>query len=265
MKNIVIPLIAFLICTLVYSQETSKEIIKPILLDKSVLSGVGLEKIDLNDEPEKDFYQKRLYWGDEIGVFVVSTQNWNKKMKNFPFDEFIYMYHGEAVIRPEIATSQVFYAGDYFFAPKGFTGEWEIKGGNHLHYELSVIATQRADSSQVLKNARHKLFSKSKLSGNEIRLDGNGLYEEILKQGIELTVKLNGEKPSERVLDITEKEKLLQILSGQITIIDSEGNNHKYYTGDFVLIRKGLIGSWKSEGHGLVKYLSVEKTDSGSP
>ena len=34
---------------------------RPLLLDKSVLSGVGLKKIDFKEEPEKQFYQKRLY------------------------------------------------------------------------------------------------------------------------------------------------------------------------------------------------------------
>ena len=34
-----------------------------------------------------------------------------------------------------------------------------------------------------------------------------------------------------------------------------------FYTGDFFIMPKGLQGNWTSEGHGLVKYLIVEKTD----
>ena len=39
---------------------------KPLLLDRSVLSGVGLQKIDLKDEPEKDFYQKNEISSDSV-------------------------------------------------------------------------------------------------------------------------------------------------------------------------------------------------------
>jgi len=213
--------------------QESKNKLQPIHLDKSVLSGVGLEKIDLKDEPEKDFYQKRLYWGKDLGVFVVGTETWNNKIKNYSFDEFIYMYHGEAMVKPQIGSSQVFYSGDYFFAPKGFKGEWEIRAGNYLHYELSVITTKRADSSRVKENPKHLLFSKSKLSGNNIRLDSNGNYEEILQKGAELTVKLKGEAPSERTINISDNEQLVQILSGLVKIRDSQGEEHQFYTGDF--------------------------------
>ena len=118
------------------AQETD-EPKKPISLDRSILSGVGLAKIDLKDEPEKDFYQKRLYWGKELGVFVVGTETWTNTITDYPFDEFIYMYNGEAIVKPREGASQIFYAGDYFFAPKGYKGAWEVKGNNQIHYELS--------------------------------------------------------------------------------------------------------------------------------
>jgi len=66
----------------------------PFLLDKSTLSGVGLQKIDLKNEPEKIFHQKRLVRGDELSVYVVSTQSWVNKIEDYSFDEYIYMLHG---------------------------------------------------------------------------------------------------------------------------------------------------------------------------
>ncbi len=260
MKKATALMIITLASIIITNAQESETIIKPITVDKSTLSGIGLKKIDLKNEPEKGFYQKRLFWGHELGVFVVGTETWTNNIKNYPFDEFVYMFNGEAIVKPANGTSQIFYSGDYFFAPKGFNGEWEIKGNNHIHYELSVITTKRSDSSKIIKNSGHKLFNKSKLSGNSIILNNDGYHEETLEKGAELTVKLIGEKPGERTLSKTTKEQLIQILSGQVTITNTSGSGYIYYTGDFFIIPKGLGGKWKNEGHNLVKYLSVEKT-----
>ena len=243
------------ISLLVTAQNDSLD---PILLDKSVLSGVGLKKIDLKNEPEKDFYQKNLYQGEDISVYVVSTETWNNEFKNFWFDEFIYMYHGEVIVKPESGKTQLFHSGDYFFASKGFTGEWEIRAGDYLHYELSVITTKRADSSIISKNLDHQIFDKATLSGANIRLDNEGKYSKVLRKGVELTICLKAEKPNK--FDITNaKEKLIQILSGQITLTTSK-SEITFYSGDFFIIPKNMNGKWKSEGHGLIKYLTIEKT-----
>lgn len=242
------------------AQGNDDKIVKPILVDKSVLSGVGLEKVTLKDEPEKDFYQKRIYRGEELSVYVVSTETWNNKMNDFPFDEFIYMFHGEALVKPEKGESILFHSGEYFFAPKGYTGEWEIRAGSNLHYELSVISTKRTDSIKVSSDVNHTLFSKSILSGAQINFDAQDKYSEVLKKGVELTVSLKAEKPTVREMSVPTREELIQILSGQITLQDSANNEESFFTGDFLIIPKGFIGNWKSEGHGLVKYLTVEKT-----
>lgn len=262
MKNKLTIIFVVLCIQMGYSQNNSTEIIKPILLDKSILSGVGLKKVELKDEPEKIFHQKRLYRGEDISIYIVSTETWNNKFNNFWFDEFVYMFHGEAIVKPENGQAQLFYTGDYFFAPKGYTGEWEIKAGNNLHYELSVITTKRADSSLVSKDLTHKLFSRSKLSGAHINFDNSVNYTEILKEGVELTIKLEAEKPAEKLKSEPAKEKLIQILSGQITITDLEDISHTFHSGDFFIIPKGFKGKWKSEGHSLVKYITIEKTDS---
>ncbi|RNC87736.1 MAG: DUF861 domain-containing protein [Winogradskyella sp.] len=256
MKINLTAIVLVLVLAIVNAQNTN---LAPILLDKSVLSGVGLQKIELKAEPEKDFYQKQLYQGEDISIYVVSTETWNNDFKNFWFDEFIYMYHGEAIIKPQKGRTQLFHSGDYFFAPKGYTGEWEIKAGNHLHYELSVITTRRADSTIKSKNLEHLLFHKSLLSGAQIELDSNGKYIKTLKQGVELTINLKAEKPSTQDLK-SSKDTLVQLLSGQITITAIDGTKQTFYSNDFFVLPKGLLGSWKSDGHGLVKYLTIEKT-----
>jgi len=242
----------------VHSQsETSP---KPFLLNKTVLSGIGLQKVDIKDEPEKDFYQKRLYRGQDISIYIVSTESWNNEMVNFPFDEFIYMFHGEANVRPTNGPSQVFRSGEYFFAPKGYTGDWEIRAGEHLHYELSVISNARADTSLIDKTSQHQLFDPSILSGAHITLDQNGQYTEILRKGIELTVKLNAEKPDDFMEFENAKEMLICLLSGKLSLRNTDATVQEFYSGDYFVLPQDWKGQWKGEGHGLVKFISVERT-----
>lgn len=256
-----LTILLFMICIqLVHAQSNAPEVIKPILLDKSALSGVGLRKVNLKDEPEKIVHQKRLYKGEDISIYIVSTETWNNQFTNFSFDEFVYMFHGEAIVKPQNGQTQLFYSGDYFFAPKGYTGEWEIKAGENLHYELSVITTRRADSSLVSNELTHQLFNRSTLSGAHISLGEDTNYTETLRKGVELTIKLQAEKPTESHEPVASGDKLIQLLSGQVTITDLREISQTFYSGDFFILPKGFEGIWKSEGLGLVKYLTIEKT-----
>lgn len=193
MKNM---LIVFLVVLAGIGKVTAQDqSIHPIMLDKQALSGVGLQQIEMKDEPGKIFHQKQLYRGPELSVYVVSTNTWDNRMDNFPFDEFVYMLHGEALIKPDHGRAQLFHSGDCFFAPRGYTGAWSIRAGANLHYELSVIATNRADSTRVQDAAQHTLFDRSTLSGTQIDLDDSGGYNETLMTGAELSVSLRAEAP----------------------------------------------------------------------
>lgn len=237
-----------------------KNVLKPILLNKSALSGIGLKKIDLKDTPQKDFFQKNLYRGTDLSVYIVSSQSWKSKMENFGFDEFIYMLNGQASIKPLKGKMQQFYTGDYFFCPKGFTGDWDIQAGENYHYELSVITTQRADSTQKSKNLVHQLLDRSQLSGVGIQLGTQGLYETNLARGVELVIDLKAEEPRKSSIK-SAKEQLVCLLSGQVNISDANEEVQIFYSGDFFLLPKNFDGLWESKGHGLVKYISVQKTE----
>ncbi len=246
---------------MVNAQTDTSNFIKPILIDKSVLSGVGLKKIDLKDEPEKDFYQKKLFGGDDISVFVVSTNSWNNKIDEYAFDEYVYLIHGQSIVKPKTGNAQIFNVGDHLFVPKGFEGEWEIRAGSNLHYELAVITSRRTDSTVTLENINHNGLSRSKLSGCQIVFE-NGKYEELLHKGVELEITLKAEIPDVKwAYKTAEKDKMIHILSGQLLITDQKDNAYIFYTGDFVVFPKGFRGNWKSEGHGMIKYLVVEKVD----
>ena len=95
--------------------------------------------------------------------------------------------------------------------------------------------------------------------GTHIDLNENGKYAEVLKKGVELTISLRAERPTSYGIE-SAKEMLVQLLSGQVTIETSKGDEFIFYSKEFFVIPKNLEGSWKSNGHGLVKYLTVEKT-----
>jgi uncharacterized cupin superfamily protein len=248
-------------CLTVLGQTVTNNPLQPILLDKSALSGVDLRKIDLKKEPEKDFYQRSLYRGEDISVYVVSTETWNNEIENYAFDEYVYLLHGQSIVKPTVGASKIFSYGDHFFMPKNFKGEWEIHAGENLHYELSVITTRRTDSTTISDDVSYQAIDHSLLSGNQISFKEDEGYVELIRRGVELQITLTAEKPREKVFQEPMKEQLIHLLSGSILFIDSEKETHQYYTGDFFVIPKNLTGTWISKGHGLVKYLVIEKTD----
>ncbi len=242
-----------------WTQSKSSEPLKPILLDKSALSGIGLKKVELKNEPERDFFQKNLYRGEDISVYIVSSQSWPGTMNNFPIDEYVYIFNGKSRAQPKGGKDIFFQTGEHFAIPKGYTGEWEVMAGNQYHYELSVITTQRAPEAKISKAFKPQLFDKNKLSGLNFDLAENETHQEVLFEGDELKISLLAEAPRSISLNESSKEQLIHVMSGQISIKDSEGQNHPFFTGDFLVIPKGFIGKWVSQGHGLVKFLVIEK------
>lgn len=233
--------------------------LKPIPLDKSALSGIGLEKVTLNAEPEREFFQRRLLRGEDLSVYVVSSQSWTTRMDNFSIDEVVYMLNGKAKIGPDNGKEITFQSNEFFFIPKGYNGSWQIVANNNYHYELSIITTNRAPAPDPSKTVPEPL-DKDKLSGIDIELDNDGLYESTLTKGVELTVKLKAESPRSLKSTGPMKEQLIHLLSGQLEITDNDGGLHTFYTGDFFVLPKGFTGDWQSKGHGLIKYLVTEKT-----
>lgn len=231
--------------------------IKPILLDKAVLSGVGLDTIALKNEPKRAFFQKNLFRGEELGIYVVSSQTWASNFNNFWFDEFIYLFNGQAQVEPEEGVRQTFSSGDFFFAPKGFTGKWDIQAGDFNHYELSVITNKRADSTLVNTNLNPVLLDKTELSGLNIRLNDAGQYQAVLAEGVELQILFKAEQPQQRSVK-PKVDQLIHVLSGQLEIIDADKEKHLFHTGDFVVLPNGFQGEQRSIGHGIIKYLVIQ-------
>ena len=49
------------------------------------------------------------------------------KLKDYPFDEFVHVLHGRAILTADDGAPQTFKAGDTFVVPKGFTGTGESR------------------------------------------------------------------------------------------------------------------------------------------
>lgn len=249
-----------LLLTLIIANHVSQaQVNKPIRIDKAALSGLGLEKVVLSAEPEREFFQRRILRGEDLSIYIVSSQSWTARMDNFAIDEVVYMLNGKAKIKPDSGDEMSFQSNEFFFIPKGYTGSWQILANDSYHYELSIIATNRAPSPDP-KKITPELLDKDVLSGIDITLDNSGSYHKVLTKGVELTVSLKAESPKKKELSTPAKEQIIHVLSGQIGLIDYEGDEHTFNTGDFFVLPKGFTGSWHSKGHGLIKYLVIQKT-----
>ncbi|MEN0048708.1 MAG: alpha/beta fold hydrolase [Bacteroidota bacterium] len=245
----------------VEAYQKTEKIVRPILLSKDALSGIGLEQLTLDDQPNRAFFQRNVFLGIDLSAYIVSSQSWLGKMNNFPIDEYVFMLNGKARLKPENQENSIaFQSNEHFFAPKGYTGEWEIMAGNNYHYELSVITTNRADTVMKSRNLRPFKFDADVLSGIGIDFSDGNLYENVLVEGDELTVSLIAEKTHERVITEPIEEQIIHLISGMLILTSSDEETYFFHTGDFFILPKGFTGLWESDGNALVKYLRIEKT-----
>ncbi|MEM8886879.1 MAG: cupin domain-containing protein [Bacteroidota bacterium] len=260
-KVLFILLLLSLFSLQLFAQGSETKTIRPIQLDRAALSGLGLKQIKLKQEPERKFFQRNLYRGEDISVYIVSSQSWTTRMENFSIDEYVYIFHGKSRAKADGGEDLFFQSGEHFAIPKGFTGEWEVKAADNIHYELSVITTQRAPEVKRSKGQLPKLFNKDVLSGIQIDWEGRDSYQEELFLGDELRISVKAEKPMTAKIDSPAKEQLISLLSGHLILTDTSGETHKFYAGDLFIIPKGFTGHWESQGHTLAKYLVIEQTN----
>lgn len=69
-----------------------------------------------------------LYKGEFV-VQVYEGADGIVKVTDYPYDEFVCVLHGEAILTPDGGEPQRFVPGDYFIVPRGFTGTWEGRNG----------------------------------------------------------------------------------------------------------------------------------------
>ena len=254
--------IGLLISSFAYAQAGDKQLIEPILIDKSALSGVGLRKVKLPNEPNRAFFQKNVYRGTDISVYVISSETASTNFQPMPFDEFIYLLNGRAHISPDGKDDYYFNSGDFIIAPRGYRGKWEVIGGHKYHLELSVITNARStENTTDLKIPT--AIDPSLLSGTSIEtMDSDGkkeyLPQQVLK-GSELHIWIQAEPIQQKVIKYQENETFIHVLAGMVAIQPAKGEVQIFYPGDFFILPKGFTGIWESKGKHLFRSLRIEK------
>ncbi|MCI4671859.1 MAG: cupin domain-containing protein [Bacteroidia bacterium] len=258
MRRFVTLTLLTIVSSLSFAQETIKtSIIEPFNIDSKYLSGIDIPKLKLDDHPEREYFQKRLYRGSELSVFILSSETASNEINDFPIDEFVYYINGRADIKTLDSKTITFYGGDYLCVPKGFSGNWTNNGGNKYHLELSVITNQRADSSKKSNAKKPFLLDRGLLSGMELTESEPGKYKNWLYKGVELDIWTESESPEKREILDNPREQLIHILLGQLIIQAKGGEPHTYMKGDFFVLPKGFTGSWESKGQNQLRTLLV--------
>jgi uncharacterized cupin superfamily protein len=258
-KKLVMLFFLLLISCFIYAQNTvvDSTIIHPISFDKKVLSGLDLKAVQSSTQPDRKLFQKRLFKGEEIGVYLVASETASATWTNYTIDEFIYVLNGRARLKPQNGVDNFFHKGDFFFAPKGYKGDWETQGGASYYYELSVVGMNR--SKTEAKNSIIPIhFDKAKLSGLMTAKEKE--FSECLYKGVQLTVILESELPIKRRLIHTAKDVFIQVLSGSVKLTSKDGSHHTYYNNEAFVLPKGFSGTWESYGFEVFRSLQVEKT-----
>ncbi len=242
---------------LVNNSIIRQETVKPILLDKSMLSGVGLKQVNLKDEPNRKFFQGQIYRGKELSVYMVSSNTATKYFDSFPIEEFVYLMNGQARLEPKNGLPYMFRTGDFIIGTKGFEGHWGITGGNDYHLELSVISNKRAASNEVSPAKNPFKIDKEIISGLNIDFYESDVAKEVVFSGLELEISVEAERP--RVIEInnSKKEKLIHVLGGLVAITPKNSETQTFYTGDIFILPKHFTGTWKSSGHSLFRFIKI--------
>ncbi len=254
---------ALLFCFIwVGAQKQSEAVFRrPIKLDVRALSGLDLKRVQNQDDPDRILHQKRLLWGDDLGVFVVSSETKAVHWDGYGIEEFIYVINGRARLNPDDGEERFYDPGEFFVAPLGYEGEWETQGAKAYYYELSIIATDRSDTTVNNNQIAPFDFSSELLSGvhlpDTLPIDG---FVQTCYVGPQLTVELIAENPSEKTIQFDE-DALIYVLSGALSLEYEEEEVDRYYTRDFLIIPNGFKGLWSTEGHDIFRYIKVTSTN----
>jgi len=233
-------------------------VVKPLLLDRAALSGLGLQPVSNANEPDRRLFQKNLYRGPSISVYIVSSETASKKHEDYGIDEFIYLINGRARLNPDQGEQVMQTPGDFFFVPKGYAGEWETQGGTEFYHELSVISTRRSQVNTSALKAKSQELDKDKIAGVGITKVGEEEhYFDELYSSVELKVQLEAEPSGQRMIVTPLPEQLIYIVAGSLSLTPTGGESETFYTGDFVVLPDGFTGEWNCEGHHLFRSLRV--------
>jgi len=201
-------------------------------------------------DTNRAFFQQRLYRGESISVYMIASQDYTNPFAPFPFDEFVYLSSGQAIIVPAEGKGTTFSSGDYIVGPQGFTGDWITRANGPHHLELSVIRNQRSASAKT----------PSGLVPFKIEVDTRP-KDPVIYEGSELVIRQYEEAPEHRYVDLWEAETMIHLLTGTMQLQPTGGTTKLFYSGDFFVVPQGFRGKLISDGPGVVRYLTVAAAD----
>lgn len=221
-------------------------------LSKTDLSGENLNPRMVNGQLDHGFYQRQIYNGSSLLIYVLAIDNRTNELQDFPIEEFVFWMNGKAEVDPLGESAFEVQKGDYFIQPKGFNGKWTFVGGDPLHLELSVISKVRAAKSAVSPISQTLIIDEDIISGSSSdHMDS--LVQ--LYSGAELI--LNLIRIPQINFENNPQERLVHVLNGILTIESITGTTQSYYTGDFIVIPIGYQGTWKSTGSQALRVLEL--------
>ncbi|MCB0490430.1 MAG: cupin domain-containing protein [Cyclobacteriaceae bacterium] len=238
------------------AQSSNAIATEPFKIDDRFLSGLDIPQQKLSAFPEREYFQKTIYSGADLNVYILSSETAANDISSFPIDEFVYYISGRADVEPSGGARLSFSAGDYIFVPKGFSGKW-TNNGNKYHLELSVISRRRADTTLSSQTKVPKLLNRELISGVGLTPQEDNKFSDVLHAGVELEIAAEAEEPTMKEIKDNAKDLFIHVLGGSLTLATAGGKTQTFYRGDFFVLPKGFTGTWVSEGQNLFRYLKV--------
>ena len=235
-------------------------VIKPVLIDKEALSGLGLEPVTRAwASKDRELFAKTVYEGKRFNVVVMAGNTAKTRFENIDYDEFVYVMNGQVTLTEDDGTSQTFKTGDFFMVPKGFSGEWHSQG-NRYYQELFVMMKERTGEA-VQGNTSPFIIDKTKLSGLEMdrivwpQNPDREIYRNVLFPGSELEIAVVAGATATTTFTEPMSEEFVYVVNGTATLTPKGGEPQTFYSGDFFVVPEGFIGTWTSRGNHLYREL----------
>ncbi len=230
----------------------------PFAIDKESLSGLNMKRGKNPEQPDRILYFQSIFRGEHLSVQVISSENASATLENLDYDEFLYLTNGAARLSPKNSTDdKTFVKGDFFLVPKGFNGDWETLGATNFHHEISITTIQRNTSQTDSNKKMPLLLDKEKIAGVGITKIDTGKFYDLLYSGSELTVALEAESPQVREIKTPLTEQIIYLIAGTLTLWDEAGEEHKFVSGDWIILPHGFKGTWQSKGQELFRSLKI--------
>lgn len=136
------------------AEKSAQAATSPFRINSEALSGVSLHPSDWPEE-RKNIRAGHLFYGEELAVSIFESSpkeggklSSTNLTRNFPYDQFVLVLSGKAVLTDESGNAQTFVQGDSFVIPRGFSGTWEEVG---VFRELVVVIKEATERQAEVK------------------------------------------------------------------------------------------------------------------